>query len=311
MTSRAVQYRRFGGPEVLETVDRDDPVPGDGQVLVDVRAAGVNPLDWKLRSGLMAAGDAPAAPIVPGFDVAGVVAAVGPGVDRFAVGDEVLGSSAGGAYAERALAAETALVARPGAVSWEVAGSLASVLTTSFRVLALLGLGAGDDARGTTLVVDGASGGVGVLVTQLAVRRGATVIGTASERNQDAVRALGATPVVYGPGLADRVRAVAPRGVDAALDTAGKGSLPDLIALTGSVERVLTIADPSAGDHGVRFSGGGADEDVPGALADGVALVADGTLRPPTTVTYTLDEAGRAQDDNQQGRVGGKLVLRP
>src|SRR3954451_21957543 len=183
MTSRVVQYRRFGGPEVLEVVEREDPVPGEGQVRLAVRAAAVNPLDWKLRSGGMASEDAPPEPRVPGFDVAGVVDAVGDGVVEFAVGDEVLGKSVGGAYAEEALAHARALVRKPPEVAWEVAASVPVVATTAYRALALLGLGEGDHS-GTTLVVDGASGGVGVYAVQLAVARGVTVIGTASEAHQ-------------------------------------------------------------------------------------------------------------------------------
>jgi len=162
MTSRVVQYRRYGGPEVLEVVEREDPVPGEGQVRLAVRAAAVNPLDWKLRGGAMASEDAPPAPRVPGFDVAGVVDAVGEGVTDLAVGDEVLGKAVGGAYAEKALAAERALVRKPAEVSWEVAAALPVVATTAYRALGLLGLGDGDHT-GTTLVVDGASGGVGVM----------------------------------------------------------------------------------------------------------------------------------------------------
>ena len=311
MTSRAVQFRRFGGPEVLEIVEREDPAPGEGQVRLAVRAAAVNPLDWKLRSGAMASTDAPPEPRVPGFDVAGVVEAVGDGVVDLAVGDEVLGKSTGGAYAEKALASVRALTRKPAEVSWEVAAALPVVVSTAYRVLALLGIDEGDHT-GTTLVVDGAAGGVGVMTVQIAVARGATVIGSASEAHQDDVRALGATPVVYGEGLADRVRAVAPQGVDRALDTAGKGSLRDLVALTGSPEKVLTIADyAGAQDLGVTFSSGGDADTETRALAEAVALVAEDRLRAPAVVTYPLEEAGTAQDDNQHRRVAGKLVLLP
>lgn len=313
MTSRAVQYRRYGGPsDVLELVDREDPRPGPGQVRLAVRAASVNPVDWKILSGAMASGDAPGAPTVPGIDVAGVVEELGEGVEGaagLAVGDEVLGHATGGSFAERTLAAADALVARPAAVSWEAAASLPVAATTAFRVLAVLDLGAGADRSGRTLLVNGASGAVGTLVVQLAVARGITVVGTAGEAHQDDVRALGATPVVYGDGLVDRVRAAAPQGVDAALDAAGKGALPELIALTGSADRVVTIADPSAAEHGVRFSGGGGDE-VEGSLAAAVALVADGRLRVRAITTYPLEETARALTDNRDGTVAGKLVLR-
>ncbi|MEJ2885309.1 NADP-dependent oxidoreductase [Actinomycetospora aeridis] len=311
MTSRAVQYRRFGGPEVLEVVEREDPVPGDGQVLLAVRAAAVNPLDWKLRTGAMAGTDAPPEPTVPGYDVAGVVEAVGPGVADLAVGDEVLGKGANGSYAEKIVADAVRLVRKPAALAFEQASSVPVGATTAYRVLDLLGLGEGDHT-GTTLVVDGASGAVGVYAVQLAVARGATVIGTASEKHQDDVRALGATPVVYGDGLVERVRALAPQGVDVALETAGKGALRDLVELTGSPDTVVTIADyPGAQELGVTFSSGGDPQDERRWLADAVVRLADGRFRTTTVVTYPLDEAGTAQDDNQHGRVAGKLVLVP
>jgi NADPH:quinone reductase-like Zn-dependent oxidoreductase len=321
MTSRAVQYARFGGPEVLEIVEREDPQPGPGQVRLAVRAASVNPIDWKLRSGAMASSDAPRQPVIAGVDVAGTVEAVGEGVTAFGVGDDVLGHASGGAYAEKALASAAALAAKPGALSWEVAASLPVIATTAYRALALLGLGEGDDTAGKVLVVNGASGGVGVAATQVAVARGVTVIGTASGRHQDDVKALGATPVVYGEGLADRVRAITDhvdagaersRTVDAAFDTAGKGALGDLVALTGTADHVITIADMEAEKYGVRFTGGAgaAAEEVEGALGDFVGQVAAGRYRAPEVVVYPLEQAGQAQEDNRTGAVSGKLVLR-
>lgn len=307
MTSRAVQYARYGGPEVLEIVEREDPQPGPGQVRLAVRAASVNPIDWKLRSGGMASSDAPSHPVIAGVDLAGTVEAVGEGVTAFGVGDDVLGNATGGAYAEKALAPADGLAAKPAGVPWEVAGSLPVVAGTAYRVLAELGLGEGDDTAGKVLVVTGASGGVGVVATQVAVARGITVIGSASARHQDDVAALGATPVVYGEGFADRVRAVTDH-VDAAFDTAGKGALGDLVALTGSADRVITIADPDAQAHGVTFSSGGG---VEGALADFAAGVAAGRYRAPAVVVYPLEQAGQAQEDNRTGAVSGKLVLTP
>ena len=311
MTSKVVQYRRYGGPEVLELVDREDPTPGPGQVRVAVRAAAVNPLDWKLRGGGMASGDAPDEPQVPGYDVAGVVDALGEGVTAFAVGDEVVGKATGGGYAEEVVANVRALVRKPAEVGWETAAALPVGATTAYRALALLGLGEGDHT-GTTIVIDGAAGSVGVFAVQLAVARGATVIGSAGEAHQDEVRALGATPVVYGEGLADRVRAVAPDGVDLGFDTSGYGGLRDLVALTGSPEKAITIADyAGAQELGVTFTSGGDPDDESRALTEALDLLAAGRLRAPTVVTYPLAEAGRAQDDNQTRRVAGKLVLLP
>jgi NADPH:quinone reductase-like Zn-dependent oxidoreductase len=311
MTSKVVQYRRYGGPEVLELVDREDPTPGPGQVRVAVRAAAVNPLDWKLRGGAMASGDAPEKPQVPGYDVAGVVDALGEGVTEFAVGDEVVGKATGGGYAEEVVAKVRALVRKPTEVGWETAAALPVVATTAYRALALLGLGEGDHT-GTTIVIDGAAGSVGVFAVQLAVARGATVIGSAGEAHQDELRALGATPVVYGEGLADRVRAVAPDGVDLGFDTSGYGGLRDLVALTGSPEKAITIADyAGAQELGVTFTSGGDPDDESRALTEALDLLAAGRLRAPTVVTYPLAEAGRAQDDNQTRRVAGKPVLLP
>ncbi|GAA4942348.1 NADP-dependent oxidoreductase [Actinomycetospora succinea] len=306
-----MQYRRFGGPEVLEVVEREDPVPGEGQVRLAVRAAAVNPLDWKLRTGAMAGTDAPPEPKVPGYDVAGVVDAVGAGVTELAVGDEVLGKTTSGSYAEKAVANTNALVRKPEAISWEVAASLSVGVTTAYRALAQLGLGEGDHT-GTTLIVDGASGSVGVYAVQLAVARGATVIGTASATHQDDVRALGATPVVYGEGLVERVREVAPQGVDLAFETAGKGALRDLVTLVGSPDKAITIADyTGAQELGVVFTSGGDPDDERRWLADALPRIADGRFRTTAVVTYPLAEAGKAQDDNQHGRVSGKLVLLP
>lgn len=310
MTSRAVQYRRFGGPEVLEVVEREDPVPAPGEVRLVVRAAAVNPLDWKLRSGAMAQTDAPPEPQVPGYDVAGVVDALGEGVTDLTVGDEVLGKATG-AYAEKVVTAPSVLVRKPEGLAWDVAASLPVVVSTAYRALDVLGLGEGDHT-GTTLIVDGASGGVGVYAVQLAVSRGATVIGTASAAHQDDVRALGAIPVVYGEGLVERVREVAPQGVDLAFETAGKGALRDLVTLVGSPDKAITIADyAGAQELGVVFSSGGDPADEIRWLSDALPRVTDGRLRTPAVVTYPLDEAGAAQDDNQHGRVSGKLVLLP
>lgn len=308
MTSRAVQYRCYGVPEVLELVERDTPRPGPGQVRLIVRAASVNPVDWKIRAGAMASGDAPDGPTVTGVDVAGVVDEVGAGVTDLAAGAEVLGRAAGGAFAEETVADAAALTVKPASLSWEAAAALPVAATTAYRALGVLGLGDGDHT-GSTLVVDGASGAVGVIAVQLAVSRGVRVIGTASAAHQDDVRALGATAVVYGAGLVDRVRALAPDGADAAFDTAGKGSLSELVALTGSSDRVVTIADPSAGEHGVRFTTGGGGDEVAGALADAATKVADGWLRVPSITTYSLDKAVQAQSDNETGAVSGKLVV--
>jgi NADPH:quinone reductase-like Zn-dependent oxidoreductase len=299
-TYRAVEYREHGDSSVLTLGERTAPEPGPGQVRLAVRAAGVNPFDWKVRRGLFGPSMPGSFPAVPGSDVAGVVDAVGPEVTEFAVGDEVLGA-ASGSYAEMALASARNLVAKPATLSWADAAALNTGVTTAYRALALLDL-----SEGETLLVNGAAGTVGSVAAQIGLGRGLTVIGTASESNHEYLRSLGVVPVLYGDGLVDRVRAIGK--VDAALDASGRGALPALIELTGGADRVITIADGQAGELGVRFSSGSADEQVPGALAEGVALAAAGRLTLPVT-TYPLAEAAKAQDESEAGHVRGKLVL--
>ncbi|MFD7624348.1 NADP-dependent oxidoreductase, partial [Streptomyces sp. NPDC059802] len=198
-TYRAVEFSEYGGPEVLRVVDRELPHPGPGQVLVEVRAAGVNPLDWQLRSGAVAAMMPVEFPSVPGGDVAGVVAEVGADVTDFAAGDEVFGSIGSGGYAEFALAPAAQLARKPEGVSWEVAAGLPVAVNTAYQVLADLGVKAGE-----TLVVDGAAGGVGSVAVQIARHLGATVIGTAGEHNHAYLRGRGGGARHYRAGVAPR-----------------------------------------------------------------------------------------------------------
>ncbi|MFB7913442.1 NADP-dependent oxidoreductase [Streptomyces sp. NPDC056061] len=281
------------------------PRPGRGEVLIEVRAAGVNPLDWQLRSGAVAAMMPVAFPSVPGGDVAGVVVAVGEDVADFEAGDEVFGSIGSGGYAQYALAPAARLARRPGNVPWEVAAGLPVAVDTAYQALGDLGVRAGE-----TLVVDGAAGGVGSVAVQIAGQLGATVIGTASERNHAYLRSLGAEPVTYGEGLAERIRAVAPNGVDAALDAAGKGSLPDLVEVAGGPGRVVTIADHRAADHAVRFVFAGADT-VRERLEQAAALVVNGELTLSVAETYPLARAADAHRRSEGGHVRGKLVVVP
>ncbi|MFF8911901.1 NADP-dependent oxidoreductase [Streptomyces sp. NPDC015032] len=304
-TYRTVQFTEYGGPEVLQVVEREVPLPGPGEVLVEVRAAGVNPLDWQLRSGAVAAMMPVAFPAVPGGDVAGVVRGVGEGVSDFVAGDEVFGSIGTGGCAEFVSAPAAQLARKPANVPWEVAAGLPVAVNTAFQALDDLGVKAGQ-----TLVVDGAAGGVGSVAVQIARHLGATVIGTASERNHAYLRSLGAEPVTYGEGLAERVRALAPRGADAAFDTAGKGSLPELVDVTGGPERVVTIADHRAEEHGVRFVFAGAGE-IRGRLERAAALVVAGELTLSVARTYTLSEAADAHRESEGGHVRGKLVVVP
>jgi NADPH:quinone reductase-like Zn-dependent oxidoreductase len=296
---KAVRFSRFGGPEVLDIVDLPDPHPGPGQVRIAVRAAGVNASDWKKRQGLMD----PDLPQTLGYEAAGVIDEVGTDVSDAAVGDRVFGlSTDGAAQAELAVLAYYAPI--PPSLDFAGAAALPAAVETATRALDQLGV-----ARGSTLLINGASGSVGSAAVQLAVARGARVIGTASPANHDYVRALGAEPIAYGEGLVGRVHALAPDGVDRALDVAGSGVLPELIGLAGGADQVLTIADVAgAQEHGVRFSRGDAGRAVH-ALADVGELIESGQLALAVGRTFPLAEVAHAHRVGEAGGVHGKLVL--
>jgi NADPH:quinone reductase-like Zn-dependent oxidoreductase len=296
---KAVRYRRFGGPEVLEMVDLPDPHPGPGQVRIAVRAAGVNPSDWKKRKGLLDG----QLPQTLGHEAAGVVDELGDGVADVAVGDRVFGFCAeGAAQAELAVLSDYAPI--PPSLDFAGAAALPAAIETATRALDQLGVGSG-----STLLVNGASGSVGGAAVQLAVVRGARVIGTASPANHEYLRSLGAAPVAYGEGLAERVRALAPDGVDLALDVAGSGVLPELIALAGGPAHVVTVADfAGAREHGVRFSSGDAGRAVYALAAIG-QLIESGRFSLPVAQTFPLAEIAQAHRVSENGHVRGKLVL--
>jgi NADPH:quinone reductase-like Zn-dependent oxidoreductase len=227
---------------------------------------------------------------------------VGEGASA-SVGDEVLGFAVGGADAERAILDD--FVPKPAAASWEAAAGLPVAAETSARVFGVLGgLGANQ-----TIVINGAAGGVGAIAVQLAVARGARVIGTASERNHDFLRSLGAEPATYGEGMADRIRALAPDGVDLAFDTAGRG-IPELIELTGDAANVATIADFQAASLGVKVTGG-AEGRALGGLTEATALIESGRLEVPIERTFSFADAPEAHRASETGHVRGKLVLVP
>ncbi|MFJ2862405.1 NADP-dependent oxidoreductase [Kitasatospora sp. NPDC087314] len=306
--TKAIAFSEYGDVDVLRPTDIEVPAPGPGQVRVAVRAVGVNPLDHKVRSGSMAEIFPIAFPHVGGYELAGVVEAVGPDVTGWAPGDEVFGALMGGAYAEQALVDAEQLGRKPASLSWEEAAAIPTAAETSERALDVLGVRAGE-----TLLVHGAAGGVGTVLLQLARARGVTVVGTASEANHEHLRELGAIPVAYGDGLAERVRAAAPGGVDRALDAVGKGGvLPLSVELTGAADRVLTIADfVGAAEHGIRFSGGaeGVESYHQRAYAAVLALHEAGTLRLPLHRVLPLAEAAEAHRLSAQGHLRGKIVL--
>jgi NADPH:quinone reductase len=305
----------FGGPEVLSPVEADVPAPAEGEVTVDVRAAAVNPVDHKIISGAMGA-DPGRLPLPVGFELAGVVSAVGPGAEGPAgsvgVGDEVIVYPVQGAYADTVTVAAANAVPKPAEVPWDEAAGTLLVGGTAVHALAVV-----DMERGETLLVHGAAGSVGQVVVQLAVAAGVTVIGTAAERNHELLRGYGAIPVVYGSGLADRVRAAAPHGVDAAIDTIGTDEAVDTsLELVADRNRIVSIAAFGRGDSGITLIGGGPGAD-PGteiranAWRTLLPAAADGTLKIVVTRTYPLAEAAEALQFVRDGHAGGKVVLLP
>lgn len=302
---RAVEFEEFGGPEVLHVREREEPHAGPGQVRVKVQAAGVNPFDFKVRRGWTKGFVDPVLPAVPGFEVAGVVDEAGEGAE-FAVGDEVVGWSAGGAYAEYALGGN--LARKPAGVSWEQAVSIPVAGETAQRVLDLLGVKPGE-----TILIHGAAGAVGSVAVQLAVAAGVTVIGTASAANHDYLQSIGAVPVEYGDGLVDRVRAAAPDGVDAVFDAAGKGGLRESTELRGGTDRIVTIADyAAAGELGVQTSGGGGSpEQIRAGLEAQLQAAAEGKLSTRIAATFPLEEAAAAQELSESGHARGKIIVLP
>jgi NADPH:quinone reductase-like Zn-dependent oxidoreductase len=301
--STAITFSHYGEPDVLTVSPAEVPQPGPRQVRIRVRAVAVNLIDVKIRSGHMDGIFPVSFPVTPGWDVAGVVDAVGEDAGA-AVGDEVFGVASVGGYSEYALLDQP--VAKPEGLSMETAAALVTVGEAAFRGLSHLNVKAGQ-----TLLVHGAAGSVGTIAVQLAVARGITVIGTADAAELERVTALGATAVRYGKGWSDRVHAVAPDGVDAVFDTSGAGVLAESVALAGDAARVITIADESAAQYGVRFTGADPADRVPGARPELAALAASGRLSVPIWRTYPLAEAARAHADLEAGRNHGKIILLP
>jgi NADPH:quinone reductase-like Zn-dependent oxidoreductase len=294
---RAVQYAQFGGPEVLQVADVPDPHAGPAEVRVAVRAVGVNPIDWKLRSGAMG-GDLPRG---TGVEAAGVVDEIGDGVTSVSKGDRVFGSAASAA-AELAVMSHFAAI--PASLDFTGAAALPVAVETATRCLDLVSVGAGQ-----TLLINGASGGVGLATVQLARGRGVRVIGSGGPASQDRLREFGAEPVVYGDGMAEQVRALAPDGVDRAIDMALSGGIATLVELAGGAGNVIAIADfQGAQEHGVRTTGGGADGAWQ-ALDDVAALIDAGTFSLPVAHTLPISQIAEAHRLSESGHAGGKIVL--
>jgi len=298
---KAVILTRYGPPDFLVWKEVPMPEPQAGQVRIRVKAAGVSPTDPKIRRGdLKAVFPLPAGAVL-GFEAAGVVDALGPGVSGVVEGDEVAWLLPGlGGYGEYALA--SSWTAKPPNVSWSEAAALPSSAEAAVGILKQLAV-----AKGETLLVLGAAGSVGVIAMQLAVRQGVTVIGAASPRDHELVRELGGIPVGYGPGLADRVREISP-SVDAVLDAAGKGQLPDAITLAGGPARVMTLADEHAAGLGVALSAPTPDR-APEAVDQTMPLLASGALRLRHQRRLPMAKAAEAHRLLEGGQVHEKLVL--
>ncbi|SDD16218.1 NADP-dependent oxidoreductase [Rhodococcus tukisamuensis] len=299
----------FGGPEVLTVIDEQVPPPGPGRVQVEVRAAGVNPADYKMYNGAFGT-DPRSLPVRPGIEVSGVVVAVGDD-GPFRVGDEVIAYTGTGGYTERLNVAATDVLAKPAALPWEQAAGLLTTGGTAVDALTTTAVTAGD-----TVLIHGASGGVGSLAVQLAVARGATVIGTARASNHSYLRELGAVPVEYGDGLADRLRAAAPDGFDAAVDTVGTDEAVDAsLELVADRGRIVTIAAfGRAEQDGFPAIGGGTPESARirrEARAGLVDLAGQGKLVVQVAKTFPLADAARAHTELAAPHPRGKFVLLP
>ncbi|QKW36829.1 NADP-dependent oxidoreductase [Actinomadura sp. NAK00032] len=294
---KKVSYAEFGGPDVLRLIDAEAPHAGPGRIRVAVRAAGVNPVDWRIREGQFQQARPIALPAGVGLDAAGVVDEVGEGVEGVEPGDRVFGEGSS-TYAEFAVLSDWARM--PAGLDFDEAAGYPSVVETALRVLREVGV-----RPGQTLLVSGASGGVGSAVLQIARDRGIAVVGTAGADNLDYLRSLGAAATAYGAGWAERVRRLG--RVDAALDLAGSGVIRELVELTGDPAKVVSIADLDAPAFGARFSG--AAGSMRDALAEAVDLISRRRLHIPVARSYTLAEAAAAHVDSRAGHTRGRRVI--
>ena len=300
--SRIVQYSRHGGPEVLDIAEVSEPHAGAGQVRVAVRAAGLNNFDAKVRrSSAVLPGRA--LPSGQGAEFAGVIDEVGEGVSTAAVGDEVLGWSNFSAQADFVVVPATQVAAKPAGLQWAEAGGLGLVGNTAERATSAIA-----PQPGETVLVSAAAGGVGLFAAQFVLAGGSTVIGTASAENHDFLRGLGIIPVAYGPGLADRLQAAAPGGIDAVIDNAGQETVEAAIELGVDPKRINSIVYfDGAAKYGISTVGGGGKTSADlGRLA---MLVADGRIVLPIAATFPLAEVRAAYELLESRHLRGKIVL--
>ena len=304
---KGISYSRYGGPGTLEYGEVEDPKVGPDSVLVKVRAAAVNPVDWKCREGHLDGVLDAVFPVIPGWDLSGVVIRPGMAVTEFAVGDEVIGYVredflSRGTLAEYVAAPVRTLARKPRNLSFEEAAGLPLAGLTAYQVL----VHALEVRRGETVLVHAAAGGVGSLAVQIAAHLGARVIGTASEPHHDFVRGLGGEPVAYGPGLAERVRGLAPEGVAAVFDTVGGEALTVSANLLAPEGRMASIADPDVVDFGGRYCFVRPDAED---LARLTALAEQGVVTVHVTETFPLKRTADAHRRSQEGHTRGKLVV--
>lgn len=296
---RAVQFATYGGPEVLKVVEVDAPHAGPGQVRIAVRAAGVNQFDAKIRAGYLQDMQPLQLPSGTGGDAAGVVDEVGDGVSNAKMGDAVFGS---GADTCSEYAVLTAWAGMPEGLSFAEAAGYPGPVETAIRILRQVGV-----QPGQTLLVSGASGGVGSAVLQIARDRGVTVIATAGTGSQDYLRSMSAIALTYGDGLVERVRALAPGGIDVALDLAGSGVIRELVELTGDPVKVLSIADFTAPEHGAQISS--EPQNQSGAMAEAARLYTQGGFHIPVERSFPLDQMAEAHTQSAAGHARGRLIV--
>lgn len=303
---KAISYRAYGGPEVLEFGELPEPKVGPDSVLIKVRAAAVNPVDWKAQAGYLDGMLQAVFPVVPGWDVSGVVVGLGADTPEFTIGDEVMGYVredflSRGTFAEYVAAPVRTLARKPANLTFEQAAGIPLAGLTAYQALRAAGTGEGD-----TVLVHAAAGGVGIMAVQLAKHLGARVIGTAGERNHDYLRGLGAEPVTYGDGLAGRVRALVPEGVDVVLDLVGGGTIHTSPEVTAPGARLISIADPEVAALGGRLLWVRPDAADLTALSH---LAEQGVLTVEVAEVFPLEKTADAQRLSAEGHTRGKIVV--
>lgn len=299
---KAAAFSSYGPPEVLQVMEFSDPQAGPGQVRVRVKAAGVQPFDCSIRSGWGNGFFPVSFPQILGNEFAGVIDQVGENVTGYSVGDEVLGWSLLSCYAEMVAVNVEQITAIPKNMPWEAAGVISASGQTAHTAMEELRVGPGD-----TVLIHAAAGGVGTFAVQVARARGATVIGTASPRNHEYLRSLGAIPVAYGEGLLERVKALAPGGIDASLDAVGGEALSVSVDLVENKERIATIVDFDRAEQlGVRSI---RSQRSVARLQELVALYSRGELAVHIWKSFSLEQAAEAHREVETGHVRGKVVI--